>query len=96
MLLAFVMDIIVYFKSHRIDIDPEAHTSNESTPRENVEENLLRLRKMSHDDTEEVHMKIPIADENWAEDLWWFWRAFTLIRYEPQKVKFFILFPFVF
>jgi hypothetical protein len=63
MLLAFVMDIIVYFKSHRIDIDPEAHTANETTPREN-EENLLKLRKMSHEDPDEVHMKIPIADEN--------------------------------
>lgn len=25
MLLAFLMDVIVFFKSHRIDIDPENH-----------------------------------------------------------------------
>lgn len=63
MLLAFVMDIVVYFKSHRIDIDPESHTSNGAT-KDHGEENLLKLRKMSHDGDDEHHMKIPIADEN--------------------------------
>jgi hypothetical protein len=64
MLLAFVMDIIVYFKSHRIDIDPESHTANDNAPKDYGEENLLKLRKMSRDGDDEHHMKIPIADEN--------------------------------
>jgi len=64
MLLAFVMDMIVFFKSHRIDIDPEgtepeADTSNKEIPSEDQgEENLLRLRKLTHDSDEEQHTKI--------------------------------------
>jgi hypothetical protein len=64
MLLAFVMDMIVYFKSHRIDIDPESHTVNENVTKDYGEENLLKLRKMSHDVDDDHHMKIPIGDEN--------------------------------
>lgn len=66
MLLAFVMDIVVYFKSHRIDIDPESHTANEtngSSTKDYVEENLLKLRKMSQDTDEDHHMKIAMRDE---------------------------------
>ena len=64
MLLAFVMDIVVYFKSHRIDIDPESHTANEVETKKYGEDNLLKLRKMSQDVDEDHHMKIPIGDEN--------------------------------
>lgn len=49
MMLAFVMDMVVFFKSHRIDIDPESHTANENTTKDYGEENLLKLRKMSQD-----------------------------------------------
>lgn len=60
MLLAFVMDMIVFFKSHRIDIDPEgtepeADTSNEI--QSEGEENL-RLRKLTHDNDDEQHTKL--------------------------------------
>lgn len=63
MLLAFVMDIIVYLKSHRIDIDPEgSHGGIEikEIPHEDQgDENLLKLRKHSHDaDEDEQHTKI--------------------------------------
>lgn len=67
MLLAFVMDIVVYFKSHRIDIDPESHTANDvngSSTKDYGEENLLKLRKMSQDVDDDHHMKIAIRDEN--------------------------------
>lgn len=64
MLLAFVMDIVVYFKSHRIDIDPESHTANEVDTKNYGEDNLLKLRKMSQDVDEDHHMKIPMGDEN--------------------------------
>ena len=67
MLLAFVMDMIVYFKSHRIDIDPEAHSSadiQKSTQNDYVDENLLKMRKMSQDTEDDHNMKIAIRDEN--------------------------------
>lgn len=66
MLLAFVMDLVVFFKSHRIDIDPESHTANDtngSSAKDYGEENLLKLRKMSQDGDEDNHMKIAIRDE---------------------------------
>lgn len=62
MLLAFVMDIVVFFKSHRIDIDPESHAANETSTKDYGEENLLKLRKMSQDGDDEHHMKIPIEE----------------------------------
>jgi hypothetical protein len=64
MLLAFVMDIVVFCKAHRIDIDPESHAANDgnaSSAKDCGEENLLKLRKMSQDGDE---MKIAIRDEN--------------------------------
>ena len=64
MMLAFVMDIIVYLKSHRIDIDPESHGVNENTTKDFGEENLLKLRKMSEDGSVEVNFKTPIGEEN--------------------------------
>lgn len=66
MLLAFVMDIVVYFKSHRIDIDPESHTANDtigSSTKDYGDENLLKLRKISQDVDDDHHMKIAIRDE---------------------------------
>lgn len=66
MLLAFLMDMVVYFKSHRIDIDPESHTANETngnSMKDHGEENLLKLRKMSQDGDDEHHMKVAIRDE---------------------------------
>lgn len=63
MLLAFFMDIVVFFKSHRIDIDPESHTANESNgspKRDYGGENLLKLRKISHEGED---TKIAIRDE---------------------------------
>lgn len=63
MLLAFVMDIVVFFKSHRIDIDPESHSSNKakgSSSNDYGDENLLKLRKMSQDGDE---TKIAIQDD---------------------------------
>lgn len=65
MLLAFVMDIVVYFKSHRIDIDPESHTVNEvngGSTKDYGEENLLKLRSLQDVD-DDRHMKIAIRDE---------------------------------
>lgn len=62
MLLAFVMDIVVFFKSHRIDIDPESHTADEangSSAKDYGNENLLKLRKMSQD----VEDKIVVRHE---------------------------------
>lgn len=65
MLLAFVMDLIVFFKSYRIDIDPESHTAMEKNPQNDfVDENLLKLRKMSQDVDEENHTKIAMRDEH--------------------------------
>jgi hypothetical protein len=61
MLLAFVMDIIVYLKSHRIDIDPEGNAGMEikELPHEDQgDENLLKLRKLSQDVDDEQHTKI--------------------------------------
>lgn len=62
MLLAFVMDIIVFLKSHRIDIDPEGNEADVETkelPNEDHgKEDLLKLRKLSHD--EEQHTKIDV------------------------------------
>ncbi|XP_070494432.1 solute carrier organic anion transporter family member 74D [Chironomus tepperi] len=64
MLIAFVMDMIVFFKSHRIDIDPEgnepeADTSNKELQNEDQgEEDLLRLRKLTPDVDEEQHTKL--------------------------------------
>lgn len=66
MLLAFVMDIVVFFKSHRIDIDPESHIAKETNgdpTKDYGEENLLKLRKMSQDGDVDQHMKIAIRDE---------------------------------
>jgi hypothetical protein len=63
MLLAFVMDIVVYFKSHRIDIDPESHVANDtngSSTKDYGEENLLKLPKTSQDGDDS---KIAIRDE---------------------------------
>lgn len=62
MLIAFVMDMIVFFKSHRIDIDPEgnepeADTSNKELQNEDQDGESLRLRKITHDD-EEQHTKL--------------------------------------
>lgn len=60
------MDIVVFCKSHRIDIDPESHTANEvnaTSAKDCGEEYLLRLRKMSQDVEDERHMKIAIRDE---------------------------------
>lgn len=67
MLLAFVMDIIVFFKSHRIDIDPGSHTAvdmQKTSQNEYVDENLLKLRKISQDTDDNNHMKIAIRDEH--------------------------------
>lgn len=67
MLLAFVMDLIVYFKSYRIDIDPESHTAMDmqKLPQNDfVDENLLKLRKMSQDVDEDNHTKIAMRDEH--------------------------------
>ena len=63
MLLAFLMDIVVYLKSHRIDIDPESHSKHEEVNCVNGEENLLKLRKMSQE-VDEEHMKIAISNEH--------------------------------
>jgi hypothetical protein len=63
MLLAFVMDIVVYFKSHRIDIDPGSHVANDancSSTKDYGEENLLKLQKPSQDGDD---LKIAIRDE---------------------------------
>lgn len=60
------MDMVVYFKSHRIDIDPESHTTNEtngSQTKDHGEENLLKLRKMSQDGDDEHHMKIAVRGD---------------------------------
>lgn len=57
------MDIVVFFKSHRIDIDPESHVANEangSSTKDYGEENLLKLRKMSQDGGDS---KIAIREE---------------------------------
>lgn len=65
MLLAFVMDLIVYFKSYRIDIDPESHTAIEMQKQNDlVDENLLKLRKMSQDVDEDNHTRIAMRDEH--------------------------------
>lgn len=61
MLLAFVMDLVVFFKSHRIDIDPEGNDGDPETNKEHPEQgeqDLLKLRKLSHDIDEEQHTKI--------------------------------------
>lgn len=50
MLLAFCVDMVVYFKSHRIDIDPESHTApepNRIAQQDHGNENLLEMRKLS-------------------------------------------------
>jgi hypothetical protein len=61
MLLAFVMDIIVYLKSHRIDIDPEnAVGAGGNNLEQNTDENLLKLRKIPRDDDDEQQTKIEI------------------------------------
>ncbi|KAG5682319.1 hypothetical protein PVAND_011678 [Polypedilum vanderplanki] len=62
MLVAFVMDIIVYLKSHRIDIDPEGNEAVEKkeTSHDEGDENLLKLRKLSQDVDDEQHTKIGI------------------------------------
>ena len=62
MLFAFVMDIVVFFKSHRIDIDPQSHIANDTNEASTNlgEENLLNLRKMSQDRDD---LKIAIRDE---------------------------------
>lgn len=65
MLLAFVMDLIVYFKSYRIDIDPESHTDiQKSSQNDFVDQNLLKLRKMSQDVDDDNHTKIAMRDEH--------------------------------
>ena len=58
------MDIIVFLKSHRIDIDPDisndvAGMETKEMPNEG-DENLLKLRKMSPNevDDEQQHTKI--------------------------------------
>lgn len=63
MLLAFVMDMVVFFKSHRIDIDPEGNDADVETNKElpaeyQGEQDLLKLRKLSHDIDEEQNTKI--------------------------------------
>lgn len=62
MLLAFIMDMIVYFKSHRIDIDPEnAGIDNikEIPNDDHGDENLLKLRKLTHEGgDDDQHTKI--------------------------------------
>jgi len=73
MFLAFIMDIYVYLKSHRIDIDPEANVIadavNSTQEIDQGAENLLNLRKMSVDgggmasESDEPH-RIAIKDEN--------------------------------
>lgn len=65
MLIAFVMDIVVYLKSHRIDIDPEGNASGEQRgdeiPQEDHgAENLLKLRKLPDVDDEQQQTKIGI------------------------------------
>jgi hypothetical protein len=57
------MDIVVFCKSHRIDIDPESHVANEtngSSTKDYGEENLLKLRKMSREGDDS---KVAIRDE---------------------------------
>lgn len=49
MMLAFCVDMVVYFKSHRIDIDPESHSeATRNKTQDHGNENLLELRKLSH------------------------------------------------
>lgn len=50
MMLAFCVDMVVYFKSHRIDIDPESHTvdTTGNAANDHGNENLLEMRKLSH------------------------------------------------
>ena len=66
MMLAFVMDMIVFFKSHRIDIDPEGNEPEADTPnREHQnedpgEENLIRLNKLTHESDEDQQAKIGV------------------------------------
>lgn len=65
MLLAFVMDIIVFCKSHRIDIDPGSHTANEAKALDSdyVDENLLHLQSVPQEVDDDHHMKIAIREE---------------------------------
>ena len=63
MLLAFIMDMVVFIKADRIDIAPEgkienADTNKELPPENQDEKDLLKLRKLSHDIDEEQHTKL--------------------------------------
>lgn len=61
MLLAFVMDIIVFLKSHRIDIDGDgANDAREIPLEEKTAENLLNMPTKSQDADDDQHTKIVI------------------------------------
>lgn len=58
MLLAFIMDVIVYFKSHRIDIDGDGGNEAKEIPLEDKgAENLLKMPTNYSDDQ---HTKIAV------------------------------------
>lgn len=43
MFLAFIMDVIVWHKAHRIDIDPESNQIAEQTPENDKEKPIPEL-----------------------------------------------------
>lgn len=61
MLLAFVMDIIVFLKSNRIDIDGDGANDAKEIPLEDKgAENLLNIAPKSQDADDDQHTKIVI------------------------------------
>lgn len=61
MLLAFIMDIIVFLKSNRIDIDGDGANDVKEIPLEDKgAENLLNVPTKSQDADDDQHTKIVI------------------------------------
>lgn len=62
MLLAFVMDLIVYFKSHGIDIDGDGGNEAKEIPLEDKgAENLLKVQSSLFQDGQDQDQQTKIA-----------------------------------
>lgn len=61
MLLAFIMDVIVYLKSHRIDIAGDSGNEPKEIPLEDKTENLLKMpTKLFQDVDDDQNTKIAV------------------------------------